>query len=171
MIVAPSLAAAIRSPRFAGGRYSAGRIFSAADCSRLGPRKTMIFCIVRPLPPPLRVHRKDFEPRNNYPDDRNTDLLTGEVDHDNPVESLFSQCFDDEPDIGEEIIAVTGCDPVIVFDPVIPEPVRIYPLCTVIPHLFAEFGDGSILSCTVDLGQAALGNLRERTHHGNPCAG
>src|SRR5512136_1244371 len=101
-MVAPSCTAASRSPRFAGGWYSAGRIFFAAGRSRLGPRKTMIFCMIHPFSPAFRVHCKDFEPRNNHSHDWYPYLFAGQVNHDDPVETLSAQCFYNKPDIGEE---------------------------------------------------------------------
>src|SRR5208337_1355279 len=99
MTVAPSSAARMRSPLFAGGRYSAGRIASVASRSRLGPRKTMIFCIVHPLAAALLVHGKDLEARHDHPDDRDTDLFPGQVYDNDPVHALLLQGRNDIFDI------------------------------------------------------------------------
>src|SRR5208337_5627986 len=85
MTAAPSSVARMRSPRFAGGRYSARRIASAASRSRLGPRKTMIFCIVHPFAAALLVHGKNLEARYDHPHDRDADLFPGQVDDDDLI--------------------------------------------------------------------------------------
>src|SRR5208282_5592745 len=169
MISALSATASRMSPRFAGGRYSVSRIFSAEGRSRLGPRKTMIFGMLYPVPPSFGVHRIDFKARNYYPNDRHAALPPGQVDDDHPVEPLFFQGSDGKLDIFCEIVAVIRPEGAVIHRPVVLKPVPVDPFCPVVTHLFPEPCSRRILACAVDLGEPALRHFGERTHRGDPC--